>query len=99
MNAFRRIARVTAAALWFLLGGTLGAMIVFVGVLWCLSDLPGDEPLNAGDAMGAAAAAGIAFFCSPLGFFAGLGCALYLLKRWSLFQTKPEMATEGENSG
>ena len=98
MKAFRRGARVAATALWLLLGGTLGAIVVFAGVLWCLSDLPGDEPLNAGDAMGAAAAAGIAFFCSPLGFFAGLGCALYLIKRWSLFQTKPEMAADDENS-
>ena len=96
MNAFRKIARVAAVALWLLLGGALGATIVFAGVLWWLSDLPGDAPPNAGDAMGAAAAVGMALFCAPLGFFAGLGCALYLLKRWSLVRSKSSLDRGGD---
>ncbi|HLH92320.1 MAG TPA: hypothetical protein VKX28_28150 [Xanthobacteraceae bacterium] len=86
MNAFWKIARVAAVALWLLLGGAFGATIVFAGVLWWFSDLPLDAPLNAGDAMGTAAAVGMALFCAPLGLFAGLGCALYLLKRQPLFR-------------
>jgi len=78
MNLIRAAARVIAAALWFLSGGVLGATIVFISVLWCLDGLPRDEPLNAGDAMGAAAAAGAGLFCAPLGFIAGFLCARYL---------------------
>jgi hypothetical protein len=84
------IARVIVAALWFLFSGTLGAAIVFISVLWYLDGLPRDGPLNAGDAMGAAAAVGAALFCAPLGYIAGLLCALYLWERWRLFQGKPE---------
>jgi hypothetical protein len=90
MNLIRQIARVIAAALWFLFGGALGAAIVFVSITWYLTDLPKDQPLNAGDAMGAAAAVGVGLFCAPLGWFAGLLGALYLWERWRLFQNKPE---------
>jgi hypothetical protein len=89
MNSIRRIARAVAAALWFLSGGTLGATIVFISVLWSLDGLPSDGPLNAGDAMGAAASVGASLFCAPLGFIAGLFCAGYLWQRRPLFPGKP----------
>ena len=90
MNLVRTTARVIATALWFLFGSLFGATIVFASVTWYLTDLPAEGPLNAGDAMGAAAAVGAGLFCAPLGFFAGFFCALYLWERWSLFQGKTQ---------
>jgi hypothetical protein len=67
-----------------------GAAIVFISVVWYLTDLPKEGPLNAGDGIGVLAAIYAGRFCASLGFLAGLLCAVYLWARWSLFQDKPE---------
>jgi hypothetical protein len=78
--------------LWFLFGGVFGATAVFLSVLWYLDGFPKEGPLNAGDAMGAAASVGLGLFCAPFGFIAGLLCVRYL---WERRPATPE--TTGQN--